>query len=195
MTNTKYIAITKEWFDKANGNSYFSTRIEDIQNDRMFILPFQYGYGSQSEYEAKRVLECYGIPVVEERIVFSLKEALGAASAMGYPVVLKGCRWDIQHKTDHGLIHLNLTDEAGVKEAFRLINDAEAGIPVLTVFEKISVGCIVNDFEAGGQIYSYIIRANKRHRQHIILCNQCQLKSEKNIVQKMHSYQEGGYIH
>lgn len=56
MTNTKYIAITKEYRDAKNGNSYFSTRIEDVQNDRMFILPFQYGYGSQSEYEVKRVI-------------------------------------------------------------------------------------------------------------------------------------------
>ena len=37
----KYISITKEWRDKVNGNSYFSTRIEDVQNDRMYILPFQ----------------------------------------------------------------------------------------------------------------------------------------------------------
>ena len=57
MNNTKYIAITKEWRDKVNGNSYFSTRIEDIENDKMYILPFQYGYGCQSEHVAKRVIK------------------------------------------------------------------------------------------------------------------------------------------
>ena len=55
----QYIAITKEYFDKVNGNSYFSTRIEDVENDRMFILPFQYGYGTQSEYETKKVIKCF----------------------------------------------------------------------------------------------------------------------------------------
>ena len=45
----KYIATTKEWHDKINGNSYFSTRIEDVEKDLMYILPFQYGYESQSE--------------------------------------------------------------------------------------------------------------------------------------------------
>jgi len=59
MNKIKYIATTKEWYDKVNGNSYFSTRIEDIQNDRMYILPFQYGYGSQSEYEAKEVIKVF----------------------------------------------------------------------------------------------------------------------------------------
>lgn len=53
----KFIAITKEWHDKVNGNTYFSTQIEDIENDKMYILPFQYGYGSHSEYQAKRVLD------------------------------------------------------------------------------------------------------------------------------------------
>jgi hypothetical protein len=55
----QYIAITKEYFDKVNGNSYFSTRIEDVENDRMYILPFQYGYGTQSEYETKKVIKCF----------------------------------------------------------------------------------------------------------------------------------------
>ena len=34
----------KEWFDKANGNSYFSARIY-IDGDQVTVLPFQYGYG------------------------------------------------------------------------------------------------------------------------------------------------------
>ena len=55
----QYIAITKEYFDKDNGNSYFSTRIEDVENDRMYVLPFQYGYGNQSEHETKKVIKCF----------------------------------------------------------------------------------------------------------------------------------------
>jgi len=54
-----YIAITKEYRDKVSGNSYFSTRIEDVENDRMYILPFQYGYGTQSEHETKKVIKCF----------------------------------------------------------------------------------------------------------------------------------------
>jgi hypothetical protein len=52
----KYIATTKEWHDKINGNSYFSTRIEDVEKDLMYILPFQYGYESQSEYATSQLL-------------------------------------------------------------------------------------------------------------------------------------------
>lgn len=35
----------KEWFDRTNGNSYFSARIT-LDDRQIAILPFQYGYGS-----------------------------------------------------------------------------------------------------------------------------------------------------
>lgn len=38
----------KEWFDKVNGNSYFSCNITlnyGMKNEKNFTLPFQYGYG------------------------------------------------------------------------------------------------------------------------------------------------------
>jgi hypothetical protein len=67
---SKYIAITKEWHDKVNGNSYFSTNIEDVEQDRTYILPFQYGYGSQSEYETKKVLKTINPDVSWDDIKF-----------------------------------------------------------------------------------------------------------------------------
>ena len=57
---TKTIDINaKEWFDKVNGNSYFSgivTLNYGMKNEETFLMPFQYGYGSQYEQEAKGVL-------------------------------------------------------------------------------------------------------------------------------------------
>ena len=53
----EYIATTKEWFDKVNGNSYFSSQIQSTKNpDKIIKLPFQYGYGSQSEHEIMQEL-------------------------------------------------------------------------------------------------------------------------------------------
>ena len=39
----------KEWFDRINGNSYFSAQITinyGMKTAKAFSLPFQYGYGS-----------------------------------------------------------------------------------------------------------------------------------------------------
>ena len=42
-----YIAHSKKWQDKINGNTYFSVRVTDINGKEVTRLPFQYGYGDQ----------------------------------------------------------------------------------------------------------------------------------------------------
>jgi len=56
----KYIATIKEWHDKINGNTYFSAQIDDIKKEKVFKIPFQYGYGSQGEYTCKEFLGLKG---------------------------------------------------------------------------------------------------------------------------------------
>lgn len=45
----------REWFDKVNGNSYFSARIS-IDGKVVHALPFQYGYETKFEHEASQWL-------------------------------------------------------------------------------------------------------------------------------------------
>ena len=68
----------REWFDKINGNSYFSARIW-VDGGQVAILPFQYGYGSQFEYEAqKKLLELGYLPQNgKNRGLWSIAQASG----------------------------------------------------------------------------------------------------------------------
>lgn len=52
----------RRWFDKINGNSYFSLSIAIPNADgwRVFNVPFSYGYGSHPEHEAFRILSDKG---------------------------------------------------------------------------------------------------------------------------------------
>ncbi|MBU1398131.1 MAG: acetate--CoA ligase family protein [Proteobacteria bacterium] len=70
-----------------------------------------------TENESKRILQEYGIPVTEERTATNSAEAVNAAIGIGFPVVLKGLGSSILHKTEMGLVHLNLKDSVAVKEA------------------------------------------------------------------------------
>lgn len=65
MNNTpKTIDINaKEWFDKVNGNSYFSARMTldlGTPDEKTFVLPFQYGYGEHYIQQALALLEAEG---------------------------------------------------------------------------------------------------------------------------------------
>ena len=74
-----------------------------------------------TEYESKQLLAKYGIPTVETRLAITAEEAVAAATAIGYPVVLKLHSLTITHKTDVGGVKLNLASAAAVRDAFRAI--------------------------------------------------------------------------
>jgi acyl-CoA synthetase (NDP forming) len=70
-----------------------------------------------TENESKRILKAYGIPVTDEKTASNSAEAINAATGFGFPVVLKGLGAELLHKTEMGLVHLNLNDPDAVKKA------------------------------------------------------------------------------
>ncbi len=70
-----------------------------------------------SEAESKRLLRQHGVPMADEREVTTAADAVAAADAVGYPVVVKLCGAAIAHKTERGLVMLRLGDAAAVAGA------------------------------------------------------------------------------
>jgi acyl-CoA synthetase (NDP forming) len=77
-----------------------------------------------TEAEAKEVLKKYGIPVVEEKVVKTIEETEIAAKEIGYPVVLKGLGSRLTHKTERGLVKLNLKNKEDVRSSAIYIKEA-----------------------------------------------------------------------
>lgn len=75
-----------------------------------------------TEYESKRVLAAYGIPVSREVLVASVSQARNAAKKIKYPVVLKACSADELHKTEKGLVAVNLSSQKELNEAWNALN-------------------------------------------------------------------------
>ncbi|HEU5081782.1 MAG TPA: acetate--CoA ligase family protein [Acidimicrobiales bacterium] len=70
-----------------------------------------------SEADSKALLASHGLPVAGERQVHGADEAASAADELGYPVVCKLGGDAIAHKTERGLVRLNLGDAAAVRAA------------------------------------------------------------------------------
>jgi acyl-CoA synthetase (NDP forming) len=64
------------------------------------------------------LLESYGVPVAGWRMARSVDEAVAAADALGYPVVLKVESPDVAHKSDVGGVRLGLSDADAVRRAW-----------------------------------------------------------------------------
>jgi succinyl-CoA synthetase beta subunit len=76
-----------------------------------------------NEYDSKKVLEEYSIPVTREFVTKDLADAVRFANEIGYPVVLKGSSSTLTHKTELNLIELNIKDETGLEKAFRALEE------------------------------------------------------------------------
>ena len=87
--------------------------------------------GALDEYQAKGVLRAYGIETSREILAGGVDQAVAAAGEIGYPVAVKGCSAQTQHKTELGLVHLNLKNDDEVVAACKAIDQAVPGIPLL----------------------------------------------------------------
>ncbi len=91
-----------------------------------------------SEYESKKLLSLYGIPVTKERLTHSADEAAAATAALGFPVVLKACSPELMHKSEHGCIELNLRSEGEIREAYgRIIGCVDLDLEGVLVQEMV----------------------------------------------------------
>jgi succinyl-CoA synthetase beta subunit len=70
-----------------------------------------------SEAASKRLLARHGVPVPDERLVATADDAGVAAEEIGFPVVVKLCGATIAHKTERGLVRLNLATGDAVRAA------------------------------------------------------------------------------
>ncbi len=73
------------------------------------------------EQESKEILAAYGFTVPGDRLARNSDEAVSAASAIGYPVVMKVVSPDIIHKSDAGGVRVNLTGPSQVRDAYELM--------------------------------------------------------------------------
>jgi acetyltransferase len=96
------------------------------------------GRTALDEYEAKQLLALYGVPVTREVLALTKQDTVDAAEGIQYPVALKACSWDIQHKSGKGLIELNIENTAQVKKAFDSIQKAAGRHVAVLVQEMVS---------------------------------------------------------
>lgn len=82
-----------------------------------------------NEVDSKALLAEFGIPLPPERLVQTADEAVSAAQAIGFPVVLKAVSAALPHKSDAGLVCLNLSDAGAVRQAAATIAARASSLP------------------------------------------------------------------
>ncbi len=86
-----------------------------------------------SEHESKKFLRLHGIPVTREREVHNAEDLKKAIVEIGFPLVVKAGGPGFNHKTEQGLIHVDIRNRKEAGDAFRTIAKTtnKTGVPVL----------------------------------------------------------------
>ncbi len=85
------------------------------------------GADTLSSCQSTALLAHYGIHLIESEVVQTADQAVAAARRLGYPVVLKALSLDFSHKSDAGLVRLNLADDESVAQATSELFQALSG--------------------------------------------------------------------
>jgi acetyltransferase len=133
--------------DDSRSTNHLKTLLKDVGESNRSTL---------TEFESKKFLENYDIPVSKTRVAETPDKAASLASEMGYPVVLKIHSPEITHKTDVGGVELNLCSEEEVKDAFsRIVNKTEEAKPEASI-EGVSVQRMFEEVD-----YELLLGSNK----------------------------------
>lgn len=113
-----------------------------------------------TERLSKQLLAAAGIPVALDALVQDVALAERAAASIGYPVAIKIESPDIPHKSEMGVVRLNIRDAAALKAAFEEVQSAarrnapHADIKGVLVQRMVSEGVelalgVINDVQFG----------------------------------------------
>ncbi|TXT67397.1 MAG: Acetate--CoA ligase [ADP-forming] I subunit beta [Promethearchaeota archaeon] len=82
--------------------------INALNENRSFLM----------EHESKELVSAYDIPVGKYKLVNSKQEAIEFANEIGFPIVVKVMSPDILHKTEAGVVKLNISSDLELEIAY-----------------------------------------------------------------------------
>lgn len=94
---------------------------------RLIMEALSRGDTALDESQAKELFAAYDIPVTPGGLAGSVDEAVALARRVGYPVALKGSSREIQHKTEAGLVLLDVGDDDEVRKGYALLQERGGG--------------------------------------------------------------------
>jgi len=133
------------WRERRLADGFASAPSRTAAQDEAIVQALGLGRATLSESESKQLLAAWGVGSARERLVGSAEAAVEAAEQLGFPVALKVDSPDILHKTEAGVVRLNLGDAAQVRTAWAdILASAKAHAPQARI-NGVSVQEMVGD--------------------------------------------------
>lgn len=105
----------------AHNGMYKPTNIDKEKALQIIAGARAKGRDALTEVEAKHVFKAYGLPVTSTDLAKTEEDAIRMANEIGYPIVMKIVSPDILHKSDAGAVKVNIKNDQGVRDAWKVI--------------------------------------------------------------------------
>jgi acyl-CoA synthetase (NDP forming) len=133
------------WHERRLADGFAVAPPRTAAQDAAIAQALGLGRPTLSESESKRLLTAWGVSSAREDPANSAEEAVTAAEQLGFPVALKIDSPDIPHKTEAGVVRLNLGDAVQVRTAYaEILANAKAYAPQARI-SGVSVQEMVRD--------------------------------------------------
>jgi len=106
------------WRERRLADGFATAPPRTAPQDAAIARALGFGRPTLSESEAKQLLAAWGVRSAREHRANSAEAAAEAAEQLGFPVALKVDSPDILHKTEAGVVRLNLGDASQVRTAY-----------------------------------------------------------------------------
>jgi len=113
----------RQWRER---HETYPPRFDDVRTDEaaaVVAAALARGEGWLTPDEVAKICSCYGLPLIEQRVVSSVEDAAAAAVEMGGEVALKAIAPGLVHKTEAGGVRLHLSGAAAVRDAAREMSE------------------------------------------------------------------------
>ncbi|HEU4934589.1 MAG TPA: GNAT family N-acetyltransferase [Pyrinomonadaceae bacterium] len=107
----------RQWRDRPET---YPPRFDDIRPDEaaaVVAAALARGEGWLTPAEVAKIFACYGLPLIEQRVVDSVEDAAAFADEMGGEIALKAIVPGLIHKTEAGAVRLHLNASEAVRAA------------------------------------------------------------------------------
>jgi acyl-CoA synthetase (NDP forming) len=114
------------WRARPEGTAFAPTNTRPAEAAAIISEALAAGPGWMEPAGVVALLDCYGLPLIETRVVSGSEAAAAAAAQLGWPIALKAVAHGLLHKSDVGGVRLGLEDPQAVRDAAREIDAAVA---------------------------------------------------------------------
>ncbi|HEX6730551.1 MAG TPA: acetate--CoA ligase family protein, partial [Pyrinomonadaceae bacterium] len=113
----------RQWRDRRDT---YPARFANIRTDEaaaVVAASLARGEGWLTPDEVAKICSCYGLPLIEQRVVANVEDAVAAAAELGGEIALKAIAPGLVHKTEAGAVRLHLDGAEAVRNAAREMSE------------------------------------------------------------------------